>query len=58
MHMFILHVFDFLIQVQDKYDTVHRIWKTLPTDAELYRRQSLTEEELVSEASVMSTSVH
>ncbi|XP_064400185.1 GRAM domain-containing protein 4-like isoform X2 [Halichondria panicea] len=37
-------------KVQEKYDTVHRLWKTLPTDAELYKRQSLTEEEFHSQS--------
>ena len=32
-----------------KYDTVARLWKELPTNAELVRRQALTEEEVVSE---------
>ena len=34
-------------QVREKHDTVHRLWLSLPTDAELLQRQSLTAEQMV-----------
>lgn len=35
-------------QVQEEYDSVNRMWRSLPTDAELVERQALTQEEAVS----------
>ena len=34
-------------QVQEEFDSVDRMWKSLPTDAELVDRQALTQEEVV-----------
>ena len=34
-------------KVKAKYDTIARLWKELPTNEELVRRQALTEEQLV-----------
>ena len=33
--------------MKEKYDGIARMWKSLPTDAELLQRQSLTAEQLV-----------
>ena len=38
----------FHVQVQEEFDSVDRMWKALPTDAELLERQSLTQEQAVS----------
>lgn len=35
-------------QVKAKYDTVAQVWATLPTNAEVEERQSLTQVQLVS----------
>lgn len=35
-------------QVQAKYDTIARLWAALPTDAQLQRRQTLLQADLVS----------
>jgi hypothetical protein len=35
-------------KVQEEFDGVDRMWKSLPTDAELVERQSLTQEEVAS----------
>ena len=35
-------------QVQEEFDSVDRMWKSLPTDAELVERQALTQDEVVS----------
>ena len=35
------------LQVKEKYDSVARLWASLPTDAELLQRQSLTAEQMV-----------
>lgn len=35
------------LQVKEKYDTVAQLWASLPTDAELLQRQSLTAEQMV-----------
>ena len=35
------------LKVKAKYDTVAQLWKELPTNEELVRRQALTEEQLV-----------
>ena len=43
------------IQVKEKYDTVARLWKELPTNEELMRRQALTEEQLVRQTCLWTT---
>lgn len=37
----------FFDQVKDKYDGLARLWRSLPTKAELEQRQAMTEEEMV-----------
>lgn len=45
-------------QVKEKHDTVHRLWLSLPTDAELIRRQSLTAEQMVGTHVWLSPPIH
>lgn len=40
-----------------KYDGVAKMWDSLPTNAELFQRQSLTEEEMVNELSYKIMSI-
>ena len=35
-------------QVQEEFDNVDRMWRSLPTDTELLERQTLSREEMVS----------
>lgn len=45
-------------QVKEKHDTVHRLWLSLPTDAELIQRQSLTAEQMVGTHVWLSPPIH
>ena len=44
-------------KVKAKYDGVAKMWDSLPTNAELFQRQSLTEEEMVNELSYILMSI-
>ena len=35
------------VQVQEEFDDVDRMWRSLPTDAELLERQTLSHDEMV-----------